>query len=177
MQNLVVGQETACRTDWPGEGRRDQVVPVRVAMLPVADTTTQNVGDTHEMSCTGLVAVPSSTRVSWPQLDPLNVVTTPAVLTDAQNVDDVQDTRYWPPVTLEGATPTAVDIDHDVPVKTTACWPARATQNVGDLQDTLSRVPPDGTGRGVDHALPFQLTALPDSSTAWQNELDVHETP
>ena len=64
MQNVVVGHETECRTGWPGEDWWPQAVPVRVAMFPVADTTMQNAGETHEMSWAGLVPVPTSTWMS-----------------------------------------------------------------------------------------------------------------
>ena len=62
MQKVVVGHDTEW-SNGPGRAtdRRDQAVPRKVAMLPVADTTTQNEAEAHEMSCTGLVAVPSST--------------------------------------------------------------------------------------------------------------------
>jgi len=177
MQKVVVGHDTECSTDWPGEEFRVQVAPVSIAMSPSADTTTQKVGETQVMSWTGLVAVPSSTCVSWPQVVPLKVVTTPAVLTEAQNVGDVHDTRYSPPVGLDGASPAADEIVQAVPLKTTARWSAKVMQNVGDAQDTLSRVLPGVTGRGFDQVAPFHPMALPDSSTAWQNELDVHDTP
>src|SRR5665213_1991429 len=105
MQNVVVGHETEWSRDCPGEDWWDQTVPRRVAMLPVADTTTQEEAEAQEMSWTGLVAVPSSTWMSWPHVGPSKVATTPAVLTEAQNVGDVHDTRYWPPAGLDGAGP------------------------------------------------------------------------
>ena len=108
---------------------------------------------------------------------PSNVVTTPTALTEAQNVGEVHDTRYWPPVAPDGAGPTAGDTVHVDPSKRVACWPARAAQNVDDVQDTLSRVLPGVTGWSFDHSLPFHPMALPYSSTALQNELDGHETP
>ena len=76
-------------------------------MLPVADTTTQKVGEAHEMFWTGLSAVPSSTTASCPQVVPSKRVATPAVFTEAQKVGDVHDTWYWPPVGPVGAGPTA----------------------------------------------------------------------
>ena len=81
-------------------------------MLPVADTTTQKVGDAHEMFWTGLSAVPSSTTASWPQVVPSNMVATPAVFTEAQKVGDVHDTWYWPPVGPVGAGPTTAAVEH-----------------------------------------------------------------
>jgi hypothetical protein len=89
-------------------------------MLPVADTTTQNVVDAHETFCTGLSAVPSSTTASRPQVVPSKMLATPAVLTEAQNVGEVHDTWYWPPVGPVGAGPTAADVVHVLPLKTTA---------------------------------------------------------
>ena len=50
MQNVVVGHDTEWSSDWPGEACRVHEVPLKVAMLPVADTTTQKVGDAHECS-------------------------------------------------------------------------------------------------------------------------------
>ena len=64
MQNVVVGHDTEWSSDWPGEECVDHDVPLNVAMLPVADTTTQKVGEAQEMFCTGLVAVPVSTTAS-----------------------------------------------------------------------------------------------------------------
>ena len=147
-------------------------------MLPVADTTTQKVGDAHEMFWTGLSAVPSSTTASWPQVVPSNMVATPAVFTEAQKVGDVHDTWYWPPVGPVGAGPTAAVVVHVVPLNTTANWPLRATQNVGEAQDTELRVPPPGVaGAGEVQRVPFQRSALPEPSTAAQNPTVGQETP
>ena len=65
MQKRVVGHETECRSDCPGDGRVVHDLPSKVAMFPVAETTTQEVGVAHEMFWTGLVAVPWSTTASW----------------------------------------------------------------------------------------------------------------
>jgi hypothetical protein len=178
MQNFGVGHDTEWRSDCPGEACRVHEVPSNVAMLPVADTTTQKVGDAHEMFCTGLSAVPSSTRASWPQVVPSKRVATPAVLTEAQKVGDVHDTWYWPPVGPVGAGPTADVVVHVVPLNTTANWPLRATQKVGEAHDTEFRVPPPGVaGVGVDQRVPFHRTALPEPSTAAQKLEDGQETP
>jgi hypothetical protein len=48
------------------------------------------------------------------------MLATPAVLTEAQNVGEVHDTWYWPPVGPVGAGPTAADVVHVLPLKTTA---------------------------------------------------------
>jgi hypothetical protein len=92
MQKLAVRHDTEWRSDWPGEDWWDQVVPSNVAMLPVADTTTQNVRVAQLRFWTGFDAVPSSTTASWPQDVPSNRLATPAVLTEAQNVGDTHDT-------------------------------------------------------------------------------------
>jgi hypothetical protein len=168
MQNRVVGQDTEWSRDWPGEGSVDQELPSNVAMLPVADTTTQKVGVAHDRFWTGLVAVPLSTTASWPQLAPSHRLATPAVLTVAQNVGETHETSYWPPVGPVGAGPTATGADHVLPSKVTASWLLRATQKVGVAHDTELSVPSGVAGAGADQVVPFHTTALPEPSTAAQ---------
>ena len=66
MQNVGVGHDTEWRSDWPGDAWCDHVVPSKVAISPVAETTTQKDGEAQDTFWTGLVAVPSATRASWP---------------------------------------------------------------------------------------------------------------
>lgn len=145
-------------------------------MLPLAETTTQKVGEAHEMFWTGLAAVPSSTRASCPQVVPSNRVDTPAVFTEAQNVGEVHDTSYCPPVGPVDAGPTAVEIVQVEPLNRTACCPSNATQNVGVGQETELSAPFGVTKSGGSQLVPFQTSTLPDPSTAAQNTADGHET-
>jgi hypothetical protein len=177
MQKVLVGQDTSWSGDCPGEGRVDQAVPLNMAMLPVADTTTQKVGVAHERVCTGRAAVPTSTTASRPQTVPSNRLATPAVLTDAQKEVDTQETWYWPPVGPVGAGPTATAADHVRASKVTASWLLRATQKVGDEQDTELIVPSGEAGLGLDQVRPFHTMALPPPSTAAQKLGVGHDTP
>jgi hypothetical protein len=176
MQKRGVGQDTEWRSDWPGDGSVDQDLPSKVAMVPVADTTTQNVGVAHDTFWTGLVAVPLSTSSSWPQLVPSHRLATPAVLTVAQKVAETHETSYWPPVGPVGAGPTATGADQVEPSNVTASWLLRATQNVGVAHDTELAVPLGDAGAGADQVEPFHLVALPDPSTAAQKLEVGHDT-
>jgi hypothetical protein len=91
MQKSGLGHDTEWSSDWPGDGCVDHVEPLYVAMLPVAETTTQNVVDAQLIPCTGLAAVPSSTTASCPHDVPSKRLTTPAVFTEAQNAGDTQE--------------------------------------------------------------------------------------
>lgn len=177
MQKLAVGHDTEWSNAWPGDAWRLQVVPLNVAMLPVADTTTQNDVEAHDTACTGLVAVPSSTTASWPHEVPSKRLATPAVLTDAQNVGDTHDTSYWPPVGPEGAGPTATGDDHVRPFHVTANWLLSATQNEAEVHETELRVPFGDAVAGFDHVAPSQNVAAPDSSTAAQKDGVGQDTP
>jgi len=177
MQNAVVGHDTEWRSDCPGEASFAHDVPSKLAMLPVADTTTHRVVEAHEMFWTGFVAVPSSTTASWPQVVPSKREATPAVLTEAQNVGETQDTWYWPPFGPVGAGPAAAGAVQADPSQVMASWPPSATQKVDDVHDTELRVLPACAGAGADHRDPFQNVASPDSSTAAQKEGVGHETP
>ena len=177
MQNREVGQDTEWSSDCRGDGCRVQVVPSKVAMLPVADTTTQNFLVAHEMFCTGRDAVPSSATASWPHVLPSNRLTTPAVLTEAQNVVDTHETSYWPPFGPVGAGPTATGADHAFPSQVTANWLESATQNVGEVHEIELRVPLGDAVAGVDQVDPFHMVAAPASSTAAQNVAVGQETP
>ena len=129
------------------------------------------------MLWTGWSAVPVAATDELPQVPCSHRVTTPAVLTDAQNAAVGQSTLYWPPVGLVGAGPAGTGLDHEVPSQVTASWPSMATQKVGVGQETAFSDPPGEAGRGGDQVRPFQVVAPPWSSTATQAASVGHDTP
>ncbi len=177
MQKVERGHDTEWSCGRPGAARRDHAVPSNVATVPVADTTTQNLVEAHDTSWTGLVAVPSATTVSRPQVVPSNRLATPAVSTEAQKVGDTQDTSCRPSAGPVGAGPTATGGDQELPFQVTADRPDRATQKLAEVHETESRVPAVEAVAGSDHVAPFQTMAFPDSSTAAQNDGSGHDTP
>lgn len=73
--------------------------------------------------------------------------------------------------------PSPVAWDHEEPLKVKAPVPPTPAQKLGEVQDTEVRMPSvESTWTGLDQADPSKVYALPELSTATQNDGETHDT-
>ena len=132
-------------------------------------TVQQNLGVTHETD----VSPPPlcSILVVFPQRCPLKVLTLAYRPTDAQKLDNVDETLVSSPSLVRPL------LDQAVPSYTNdRVTVATVIQNCLDMQEMATRLVLL-TSCGADHCAPFHRAASPSRSTATQNVPDEHDTP
>ena len=101
----------------------------------------------------------------------------PSVPTATQKDDEVQETPSGGPVPVSSPAPSVLGGDHVVPLRTKAPVPPTPTQNDALGHETAVRMPwVESTCTGLDHAVPLNVEALPELSTATQKDAEAQET-